>query len=202
MGQLVLIRFGAIDMSMRNCGLAFGTYDVGHTTYNVGEIHLIQTFASKEKKVRKSALDYQACREMYTKLHSYMDYFNPHVVFAEMPTGSQSANGMKSYGISIALLGTVGVPVIQVSPQEVKVAAVGSRTASKETMINWAAKKFPDVQWLTRKLKGEVVLVAKNEHMADAIGAAEAGMKSDQFQQLIALQASLTPATAVAESML
>lgn len=195
-----MIKFAAIDMSMRNCGLAFGTYDVGQATYNVGEIHLIQTFASKEKKVRKSALDYQACREMYIKMHGFINAYGPQVVFAEMPIGSQSANGMKSYGISIALLGTIGVPVIQVTPNEVKVAAVASRTASKETMIAWAYRLFPDVQWLTRKIHGEVKLVNKNEHMADAIGAAEAGIATDQFQQLLAMSQTINPATPIAES--
>lgn len=184
---------------MRNCGLAFGTYDVGRATYNVGEGHLIQTFRDSTKGVRASAKDYAACRTMYTKLQSYIQHFAPQIMFAEMPTGSQSANGMKSYGISLMLLGTIGCPVIQVSPQEVKVAAVDSKTASKDTMIKWAVKKWPEIQWLTRKYKGEIEILNKNEHIADACGAIEAGMQTDQWRQLISV---VQPATPVAESLL
>lgn len=203
MGQIFLmIKFGAIDASMRNCGLAFGTYDVGQSTYQVGSIHLIQTFPSKEKGVRKSSLDYQSGKSMYIKLQNYLREYEPTIMFAEMPTGSQSANGMKSYGMTLQLLGTIGCPVIQVSPQEVKVAAVDSKTASKDTMIKWAAKKHPHLQWITRKIKGEVQLQNKNEHLADAIGAIEAGMRTDQWAQLLSVLQAQQPATPVAESLL
>jgi len=181
------IRFAAIDPSMRNCGIAFGTYNLGDNTYIVSSIHLIQTFPSKDKKVRKSSLDYETCREMYCKMHALLDDWEPQIVFAEMPTGSKSASGMKSYGISLMLLGTIGVPVIQVSPQEVKVAAVDSKNASKDTMIKWAVKKWPTLQWLRRTVKGEDTLLNKNEHMADACAAIEAGMRTDQWNQLLSV---------------
>ena len=98
-GRRVEIRFAAIDPSMRNCGIAFGTYNLGDNTYIVSSIHLVQTFPVKDKKIRKSSLDYEACREMYNKMHGHLNSHVPQIVFAEMPTGSQSASGMKSYGI-------------------------------------------------------------------------------------------------------
>jgi hypothetical protein len=48
-------------------------------------------------------------------------------------------------------------------------------------------KKHPHVQWLTRKVKGELQYLNKNEHMADACAAIEAGMRTDQWQQLISV---------------
>ena len=196
-----MIRFGSIDASMRNLGLAFGTYDLGRSTYNIGQVHLLQTYPSKEKKVRKSALDYQSGRSMYIGLQNHIREFKPHIMFAEMPTGSQNASGMKSYGMVIQLLGTIAVPVIQVSPQEVKVAAVDSKTASKDTMIKWAVKKWPNVQWLTRKVKGEIELLNKNEHMADACGAVEAGMQTDQWNEFLAA-IRIVQSTPTGESLL
>lgn len=191
---------------MRNCGLVFGTYEIGQNDlpdrYNMTEGHLIQTFRNNDKKVRASAKDYDACRTMYIKLQSYLQHFAPQIMFAEMPTGSQSANGMKSYGISLMLLGTIGCPVIQVSPQEVKVAAVDSKTASKDTMIKWAVKKWPEIQWLTRKYKGEMEILNKNEHIADACGAVEAGMRTDQWRQLVSVLQAQQPAVPVEETLL
>ncbi len=197
-----MIKFGAIDASMRNCGLVFGTYDVSTGQYHVTGGHLIQTFRDNTKGVRASAKDYDSCRSMYVNMQNYLKHESPQIMFAEMPTGSQSANGMKSYGISLMLLGTIGCPVIQVSPQEVKVAAVDSKTASKDTMIKWAVKKWPEIQWLTRKLHGEQELLNKNEHIADACGAVEAGMRTDQWRQLLSVLQAQQPAVPVEETLL
>ena len=197
-----MIKFGAIDASMRNCGLVFGNYDVNTGACSIEDGFLIQTFRNNDKNIRASSKDYEACKEMYTKMHVFLDSFAPQIMFAEMPTGSQSANGMKSYGISLMLLGTIGVPVIQVSPQEVKVAAVDSKTASKDTMIQWAIKTYPNIKWLTRKVKGVDTYLNKNEHIADACGAVEAGMLTDQWQQLLSVLRGSQPATPVEESML
>jgi len=196
------IKFAGLDASMRNLGIALGTYYMGEKRmqgmvdlpdgYVIERVELVQTFPSKDKKVRKSSQDYESCRTMYCKMASYLNDWMPQIVFAEMPTGSQSANGMKSYGISLMLLGTIGVPVIQVSPMEVKVAAVDSKNASKDTMIKWAVKKWPSVQWLRRTVKGENTLLKRNEHMADACAAVEAGMKTDQWKQLLSVAGCLS----------
>ena len=184
----MIIRIAGIDPSMSNVGIALGTYEIGQPTYKVGDLHLIHTAPSKDKKVRKSSQDFDRCRSLFHGLHGFLGPYRPSIVFAEMPTGSQSASGMKSYGISLMLLGSINVPVIQVSPQEVKVAACHSKTASKQTMIEWAVRKFPDANgWLKRTVKGEEQYLNKNEHMADAIGAIEAGMQSDQWANTMAV---------------
>lgn len=188
------IKFAGLDPSMSNLGIALGTYYVGQDDvpdrYEIERIELVQTFPSKEKKVRKSSQDYERCRELYSKMAAVLNDWMPTICFAEMPAGSQSASGMKSYGISLMLLGTIGVPVIQVSPQEVKVAAVDSKNASKDTIIKWAVAKWPDVMWLRRSVKGESTLLNKNEHMADACAAVEAGMRTDQWSQLLSVLAA------------
>ena len=196
------IKFAALDPSMSNLGIALGTYYLGEVAPNLGGgttitdgyevtgIQLIQTFPSKEKKVRKSALDYERCRQLYIGMAAVLNDWMPTICFAEMPTGSQSASGMKSYGISLMLLGTIGVPVIQVTPAEVKVAAVMSKNASKDTMIKWAMEKWPDLPWLKRTIKGETKRLNKNEHMADACAAVEAGVRTDQWNQLVSVLGS------------
>lgn len=195
----MIIRIAGIDTSMSNVGLAFGTYDTDHMSYIVDQVHLIHTGPSKDKKVRKSAQDYERCRSLYSGLRSHLGSWRPSICFAEMPTGSQSANGMKSYGISLMLLGTIGVPVVQVSPQEVKVASVDSKTASKRTMIEWAVRKFPNAHgWLKRTVKGQEEFLNKNEHMADAIGSIEAGMRTDQWLQMLSIVAPQKAAPSMA----
>lgn len=76
--------------------------------------------------------------------------------------------------------------MIQVTPNEVKLAACKKKTASKAEMIEWATSHFPDAPWLTHKSKGELILSSKNEHLADALGAIVAGTKTDQFKYMMA----------------
>lgn len=103
----------------------------------------------------------------------------------EIPVGSQSARSMASYGICIGVVASIDKPLIQVTPAEVKLVATGSKTASKDDMIKWATEMYPEGQWLTTNKKGVVSFVNKNEHMADAIAAMHAGVKTDQFKGML-----------------
>jgi Holliday junction resolvasome RuvABC endonuclease subunit len=118
-----------------------------------------------------------------------MRSFAPTVVFAEVPVGSQSSRAMCSYGVCIGLLAGLAarVPLIQVQPTEVKLAAVGTKTASKEEMIEWATGLYPQLPWFTTKRKGVTTFSAKNEHIADAIAAIYAGILTDEFKRMIAM---------------
>jgi hypothetical protein len=54
-------------------------------------------------------------------------------------------------------------------------------------MIEWAMEKFPDAPWRMRKLKGEMVPTKDNEHLADGVAIAHAGLKVPSFQQTLAI---------------
>lgn len=96
---------------------------------------------------------------------------------------------MASYGICIGVLGGLrafGIPFFEVTPTEVKLATVGKKTASKMEIIERAMKLYPGDFWpmVTRSGKTSVS-ATKAEHMADAIGAIEAGLRTSQFQQTL-----------------
>lgn len=88
---------------------------------------------------------------------------------------------MASYGVCIGILGGITIPTIQVTPTEVKLVATGSKTASKQDMIDWAVKQYPNAKWLTKTQKGITSLVSKNEHLADALATIHAGVLTDEF---------------------
>jgi len=99
---------------------------------------------------------------------------------------------MASYGVCVGVLGAMrggGIAFFEVTPTEVKVAAVGYANAKKREMISWAMKAHPEANWPMYKKNG-VMLVseAQAEHMADAIGAIYAGIKGNSFQQMLALR--------------
>lgn len=101
-------------------------------------------------------------------------------VFCELPTGSQSARAMASYGIAVGLSAWIEIPFFVVSPTELKLAACKNKQATKEDMVEWAMSQLPQGDWLWTKTK---TALNKNEHMADALAAIVAGVKSDTFKK-------------------
>lgn len=188
-----LIRFAAIDPSMRNFGMAKGTIDLSDPALpiSVEHIYLVSTEGEKSarKVVRRNSEDLERAQKLFREARRYIS--DASIVFVEVPVGSQSARSMASYGICIGVLAALSdKPIVQVTPTEVKLAAVGTKTASKGEMIEWATELFPNLPWA----KGSKSKYAdKNEHMADAIAAVHAGVLTEEFLRLAAvfrLQAS------------
>jgi hypothetical protein len=181
------IKVAGLDPSMRNFGMVKGELDIISSSFFPDEIELIKTNTGKDTKtVRKNSDDLRRASEMYTKMSTFLEDVS--LVFVEIPVGSQSARAMASYGMCIGVLASIqGKGLIQVTPTEVKLAACNKKTATKKEMIAWATNKYPSINWFTRKLHGVQEITGANEHIADAIAAVHAGMKTNQFIQLINL---------------
>ena len=183
-----------IDPSLNNFGMAKGTLILEGDRpagFDLSHLELAQSQSDKktQKVVRKNSDDLQRAKTLHDALHSFIADVD--LVMVEVPVGSQSARSMASYGICIGILSSIHKPMIQVTPTEVKLAACGSKTASKAEMIDWATNHFPDAPWLVHTVKGERVIGNKNEHLADAVGAIVAGVKTDTFNQLLSFRNSL-----------
>jgi hypothetical protein len=98
------------------------------------------------------------------------------------------------------MLASLHIPLIEVTPSEVKLATAGSKTADKEDIVLWALKL--DIgdpsSWPSSKAKNEWEILGgkgyiskKAEHPADACGAVAAALKTQQFRQLAAMLKSL-----------
>ncbi len=188
----MLIEVGGLDPSLRNFGLARGVYDTETNELSIEHIRTQVTEAEEGKTVRKSSDDLRCASLLVDAMHGFITTCS--AVFAEIPSGSQSARGSFSNGICLGVMGSVGVTgafkgrLIQVNPLEVKRAATGSKHAGKDEMIEWAMKKWPNLPWIVTKSgvnKGQPS--PKNEHMADACAAINAGIKTDEFKSLLQL---------------
>ncbi|MEG0063034.1 MAG: hypothetical protein RR740_00375 [Pseudomonas sp.] len=180
------IKIIGIDPSLRNTGIAKGWLDLNTLEWEVEEVLLAKTEKGKSKTVRKSSDDFDRARILVEAVREAE--VGAEIAFVEMPIGSQSSDAMKSYGVCIALIATLEIPVIQVSPTQVKVHAVNDRNATKEEMIAWAHAKFPDINWLQRGGK----LTQANEHLADACAAINAGIQEDDFKAAIKMLRKMT----------
>lgn len=184
-----LLRFASIDPSLRNFGLAIGTIDLGEEDLPISmkSISLISTESDKSarKVVRRNSEDLVRARKLLVNTRSVLKAHDAKIIFCEVPVGSQSARSMASYGICIGLLaGLSDRPIIEVTPSEVKLTAVGNKTASKAEMIEWATALYPHLPWV-KGIKSKYA--DKNEHMADAIAAAHAGLLTEEFARVAAI---------------
>jgi Holliday junction resolvasome RuvABC endonuclease subunit len=183
MSQPRLINVCGMDPSMRSWGIACGTYNLDTHEVVITHVEVVNTESTKSKQVRTNSLDIARAVLLYEGAE---DFFRvAQFTFVEVPVGSQSANGMKAYGMCVGILGSVrasGSQFIEVTPTEVKVAATGNKNATKDDMIEWATTKHPEAPWSKHHGK---LNTSKVEHQADAVGAIHAGIKSNAFKQLL-----------------
>jgi hypothetical protein len=180
-----------MDPSMLNWGLAAGLYCTDTRKVTIKSLDVLQPELPKGKQVRVNSKDLERALQLSAGLQPYLS--EKPVIFAEIPVGSQSASGMKAYGICVGVLGALrasGTPFYEQTPTEVKLAGPGDKNATKDQMIDWAIAVHPDAPWPRYKKNGELLVSReKAEHMADAIASIYAGLRSTSFQQALALMA-------------
>ena len=191
------LRVVGFDPSLRNWGIACGTYNPVSGKLIISHLDVIQPAIATGKAVRQNSKDLEAAWQLYQQAMKIG--LQAQAVFVEVPVGSQSARAMASYGICVGVLGSIraaNVPFFEVTPLEVKVATVGKKTASKAEMIGWATSQFPSARWPYYEKKGEsLISEAKAEHMADAIGAIVAGIGTPPFRQFLPFLQQTTRST-------
>lgn len=175
-----------IDPSLNNFGLVVAEIDVSETeyTFKIQEMLLAKSESDKKSKktVRKNSDDLRRAKILYENMMHMIKKHNAAFAFVEVPVGSQSARAMASYGICIGVLSSCPIPMIQLTPIEVKLAGTATKTATKQEMIDAAVAEHPEANWLSYKRNGTVVLNDSNEHLADATFAIKAGMNTDEFK--------------------
>lgn len=186
MAKLNVIGF---DPSLKNWGIACGVLDTDTLDFNLTHVECISPLTMEGKNIRNNSKDLYRSEQLAKRAFEVVE--GAQVIFAEVPIGSQSARAMASYGVCIGILSALRanqVPFLEVTPSEVKIAAVGRKTATKKQMIDWATTKYPYANWPTYTRNGETkVTESSAEHMADAVAAIHAGLASPEFQRMLPL---------------
>jgi hypothetical protein len=191
------LRIAGLDPSLSNFGIVKAFVDTDTLELNPYDLILVKTAPEKDKATRKQVRKNSEDLERARLLHKGMmtNLTDVALAFAEVPVGSQSARAMASYGVCLGILAACPVPLIQVTPTEVKMAAIGKPDASKLEMIAWATGKYPEAPWLRYDRNGKTYkkgdIADANEHLADATAAIEAGLRTDQYKQAAAFWAGM-----------
>ena len=173
-----IVTVAGIDPSLRNTGVAIAKIDAeSNRIMCIEDLRLIQTQPSKVKTQRKSSADFQAASEIASTLRQIIQGGEIQVVFAEVPSGTQSARASFALGICTGLIASVLPTPIEVTPNQTKIHSIGIRTATKGEMIEWATERYPEAPWLKRGGR----FLNSNEHLADAVGVIHAGLVSPEW---------------------
>lgn len=176
-----------MDPSLRNWGLAMAWLYLDSMRIQVTGVSTISPVLPTGKQVRQNSLDIESAVQLYDAANLVAKFAK--AIFIEVPVGSQSARAMASYGVCTGVLGALrasGIPFFELTPTEVKLAGHGSKTATKEQMIQWAITAHPEANWPTYRRNGvETVSESRAEHMADAVAAIHAGIRCNSFKQLV-----------------
>lgn len=197
-----------IDAGFANMGFALVEIDTekaGAAAIRPIELVLVQTTVEAKMKVRVSSDRLRRATELKTALAAMSG--KARLAFAEIPGGNtQSASAAFALGIAVGVLASCPIPLIEVSPMEVKAAVAGKRVqkgATKAQIIEWAEKRWPAAGWRraankARTKNGELPAgraTTDNEHLADAMAAVLAGIATPSFRQTIAILSHAIPST-------
>lgn len=197
------IKVVGFDPSLRNWGICVANVNVDTLALDVDQLQTISIKTNTNKSIRQNIKDLDVAQGLFENAKTALQ--GATFAFVEVPVGSQNARSMASYGVCVGVLGSLrslGVPIIPVTPKEVKMAAVGKDTASKTDMIHWATNLYPKAPWPTYDRGGSISITnGKAEHMADAVAAIHAGLGSSEFMTMLQLVRSLQRSTKTCESI-
>ena len=183
------LKFVSFDPAIRNLGIVRGIVALEDMGIRISSMNLVQTQDDSGKKVRKSSDDLRRAMELHGAMVLAETWGE--ILIAEIPSGSQSARSSLGAGVMIGLLAARRKPLIQVSPAEAKKVAVGRSNATKDEMIEWAYGLYPSADWIKSiRSKRASKLTDENEHLADAIAIAHAGVRTPEFRTACALLTS------------
>lgn len=139
---------------------------------------LVTKKSDKKKKILSTDDNFSRAKAISLFLSNLLDTWDIALVCAESmsfpPSASAAAKMAMCWGVVACLAQTRGIPVFQASPQEVKVAVHGSKSASKEEVEASVIKKGFDISDL---LKGTARSL--HEHAYDATAVVLTAQDSD-----------------------
>lgn len=179
----------ALDVAFSNLGWAvLEHYDSG---WKCVAANVLSTKKSdKKKKLRMADDDVMRCTELFVNLRTIAEVMNVGAVIAELPPGgSQNARANRAMGMSAAITAAVvaqlKLPAEYTTPTEGKVAATGSKTASKSDMMKAMSGKYPEsLKDFKLKRGSETEYENKYEHVADALAAFESAREGSLVRLL------------------
>lgn len=189
---MAMMKVLGVDAAFSNFGIAFGSIDVSEAPrieprhIRIESLQLVTTKPTDKetrKVVRKSSDDLRRARAIVAGIREACEKHQPTLIAVEVPSGAQSARAASTLGMVVGILGSIDIPLVEVTQREVK-EATGDKLADKIDIINWAMALYPDAGWVMQKRGGKLIQVSStNEHLADAVAAIHAAIATEEVRR-------------------
>jgi crossover junction endodeoxyribonuclease RuvC len=177
MGDTIIL---GLDLGLATCGVAVIDLGIVHEHDRVVAFDVIVTEASaKKRNVRATADNVRRIRELYDGLLKHVSRRLPALICAEEQSWPRNSStcakiGM-AWGVMVSLASMYKIPLLQVSPKQIKESVCGHASASKEDVRSALEKRYTNLPpWPAKK--------STIEHAADALGAFVACLEDDMLQ--------------------
>ena len=182
------IRGISFDPSLTRFGTAVFYFDPV-TGLRIERLFLIRTEKTKQRVIRVYSDHLRRAQEISKALRYLTRYRQQPIelVITEIPNGPSTYTAANAFGICLGVISSVALdwPLIEVTEDQVKIAATGNRHATKQEIMNWAIGKYPDAQWLVKKRKGKLSYTKDNEHLADAVACIHAAKETNLWRVMM-----------------
>lgn len=160
----------------------------GHTV----ELGVIRTKAAgKKRRVRAADDNVERCRELSVALGALLTAHRPIAIVAESMSfprsSSVAAKVAMAWGVIVDRATVLGLPIVQATPQEIKRAVAGDRSASKEDVGKAVLASVVGVHALLQPIPAPV-----REHPIDALAAFIASLESEPIRMAIRMATART----------
>lgn len=185
-----------LDPSQSNFGIVEATINVDTLEIEIETMKVVSTESESAKGVIKVSDNLRRAKEIQAELRKAC--VGKSMAIAEIPLMITTMNpkiaSLANYnsGMMVGILSAIQIPLIQVFPKDVKLAMTNLKDACKEEMIEAAMLKHPTAPWIMRKLRGKMIPTNANEHLADAVGALYAGIKTEQFNSALGMYRAMS----------
>lgn len=178
-------------------GLGSTGYAIASIDLNTGEISkvicvgLVETDRQKRKQVRQTSDNLRRARRQVDALRAIIDEHGVSMIAMETCGAMQYIYPTFSSGVMIGVAASLGPEIIEVLPDEVKLAATGDKRATKARVVAWAVRLTGKrkVGWPTSSRPNsfgvrlrEAYVSKSAQHPADALAAIQASLATEQFK--------------------
>lgn len=181
-----------IDFGMSNTGYAIAQVDVENAKIEaVRDLGLVATQSNrKDRTILRTRDDVRRAKIIADTLQEIVDDHHVDIVAAEIVTATQYIRPTFGFGVLVGITAGLGLPLIQVRPRDVKIAATGKPRASKADVMEWAVAVcgHNSALWpTTHRTNARSVAIDGNnlplfaEHQADALAVIQAATMSREF---------------------
>lgn len=175
-----------LDISFRSTGVVSASIGEDNSIL-LSSCFVIETEKnSTSEKVSNTVDNLRRAQKIYKEMQEFLSEAKPDIIVVESQSWPRNASSALKMALAWGAIAPLleGIPLIEVGPQDIKLLAAGSRSASKQDVQRGVLNLVPSSQWVKQVVASQVPKASLQEHCYDALGAVLAAQRTEKYQLL------------------